>query len=202
MPLFKRKDKTTIAELEEYYANQNNNRNGKAWFMALLSLIITLAVLAGLFFGGRWLYRLVTDDGSVEVNTTGEQSGSLQGEVPSFGEIRTDSNDDAGSDSQSDDSTDSSATNNDSATNNGDSEGVVSDEAATTTRDVAGTNSDSDNTDTADETSSEENSDSDETIVSTTDIPNTGANELFFALPFVAAVVGYFVSRKNQLAKK
>jgi len=121
MPLFKRKDKTTIAELEEYYANQNKNRSSKAWFMALLSLFITVAVIAALFFGGRWLYDLVTGDDEVTITTTGE---TVTGSVPSFGDIRTDNG-----------STDAGET-------DVPSEGVVSDEAATTTRDVAGANSD------------------------------------------------------------
>lgn len=185
MPLFKRKDKTTIAELEEYYANQSKNRSSKAWLMALLSLFITIAVLAALFFGGRWLYRILTNDDSVVVTTTGEQ----QGGVPSFGEIRTEEDADSASDTNQDSVSDSdTATNNDATAG---SQGVVSDEAATTTRGVAGSNTDS-NTD-----SSTDN----ETIVSTTEIPDTGANEVIALLPLIALVSGYFYSRNRQLNK-
>lgn len=184
MPLFKRKDKTTIAELEEYYANQSKNRTSKAWLMALLSLLITFAVLAALFFGGRWLYQLVTDGDNVVVTTTGEQ----QGGVPPFGEIRTeeDADNSAGDTDQGSDS--DAATNNDASSEN---EGVVSEEAATTTRDDAGTNADS----TTDSSTQDEN------IVSTTEIPNTGANELIALLPLVALTAGYLFSRNRQLNK-
>ena len=185
MPLFKRKDKTTIAELEEYYANQNRNRNSKAWVMALLSLLITLLVLAALFFGGRWLYRTVTGDDNVTVTT--QTDNEEIGAVPSFGEIRTD--DDANNDSNDtrEDENDETNTNEDTVASNG---GVVSDEAAVTTRDVAG-----ENTDNNDRNSSEDGS----TIVAGTEVPNTGANELIALLPLVAGVAGYTISRKRQL---
>jgi hypothetical protein len=62
MKLFNRKqDKTTIPELQEYYDNQRANRMGMAWLMALASLLITVGVLSGLFFGGRWVYRKIAD---------------------------------------------------------------------------------------------------------------------------------------------
>jgi|GEM_PF-2079320 cytoskeletal protein RodZ len=180
MPLFKRKDKTTIAELEEYYANQNKNRSSKAWFMALLSLFITIAVIAALFFGGRWLYDLVTGDDEATITTTGE---TVTGSVPSFGEIRTD-----------DESTDAGESSDVAATDEADNtpEGVVSDEAATTTRDVAGAATGGDSTDSTATT---------DEIVSTTEIPNTGANELFALLPLLAGLSGYLYSRKRQLGK-
>ncbi len=62
MALFNRDKKATIAELEEYYENQRNNRSGRAWVMALFSLIITVGVIAGLFIGGRWTYRQLTKE--------------------------------------------------------------------------------------------------------------------------------------------
>jgi cytoskeletal protein RodZ len=80
--LFKRNNKTTIAELEEYYANQDRKKTktSMAWLMAVLSLVITLAVIAMIFFGGRWLYRTLTDDD----NTTTADTTTGQVELPTF----------------------------------------------------------------------------------------------------------------------
>lgn len=61
MKFFKHEEKTTIPELQEYYENQKSNRTGTAWLMAVASLVITISVLSGLFFGGRWVYRTITD---------------------------------------------------------------------------------------------------------------------------------------------
>jgi cytoskeletal protein RodZ len=81
--LFKRNNKTTIAELEEYYANQDRKktRTSMAWLMAILSLVITLAVIALIFFGGRWLYRTLTDDNNA---TTADTTSTGQVELPTF----------------------------------------------------------------------------------------------------------------------
>jgi len=68
MAIFKRRKNQTVAELEEYYATKKA-RSGMAWIMALLSLLITVLVVSGLFFGGRWVYRALTDD-SIEVTVS------------------------------------------------------------------------------------------------------------------------------------
>lgn len=85
MKLFNRKqDKTTIPELQEYYDNQRSNRSGMAWLMALASLLITIGVLSGLFFGGRWVYRKIADRNDdkateqVTTTTATTQSGTSQ----------------------------------------------------------------------------------------------------------------------------
>lgn len=119
-PLFKRNKKTTIAELEEYYANQNN-RPLRAWAMAIFSLILTIAVLAGLFFGGKWLYNQITGDDTTTPVTIGTQEEGTNGALPGFVE------DEPTPTGESDET----AVSNDEAVV---SEGVVSDEAATTTR--------------------------------------------------------------------
>ncbi len=69
MALFKRQKSQTIAELENYYS-QHDSSNGRAWAMALLSLLITISALTLLFLGGRWVYRTITkDDTTVTVAT-------------------------------------------------------------------------------------------------------------------------------------
>ncbi len=69
MAVFRKKTTTTnIPELQEYYANQKRESTGLAWLLAVGSLLITAAVIIGLFIGGRWVYRkLANDDKS---NTT------------------------------------------------------------------------------------------------------------------------------------
>jgi cytoskeletal protein RodZ len=87
MGLFNRNKQTTIAELEEYYASQNSSRRtAKAWFMALLSLLITIAVIVGLFMGGRWLYRTLTDSANdtTTTQTDSETSSGADVALPSF----------------------------------------------------------------------------------------------------------------------
>ena len=194
-PFRRNPNNQTITELENYYGSSYNSggaRSGKAWAMALMSLVITLAVIALLFFAGRWAYRTLTDDSS-DVTTT-------QGEVNSDDITSLGDGDDANNrgviggdvDPRSDDDTtvgvinpsdDSAASNNDE----NDSEGVVSDEAASTTRNVAGeTTTDS----TARNSSSDSSSDA---------LPSTGPSDILIAIPLAAIVIGYMLSRRSQL---
>jgi hypothetical protein len=174
--LFKRKDQTTIAELEEYYSNQKSRRTGRAWLMAILSLLITIAVIVALFFGVRWLYRTLTND-EVTVVTTA----SNEGREPAFGDIRTEEDAGEGTDSAQ--------------------QGVVSDEAAVTDR-----ASDTDNTgavagSTTDSNATSRNNSSTSNTSATNDIPNTGAGDVLLVLPVIFAVAGYALSRKRFLSQ-
>ena len=73
MALFSRKQpvQTQIPELQDYYATQKQQSTATAWLLAIGSLLITVAIFFGLFLGGRWLYRAVTnkDDSKVAVET-------------------------------------------------------------------------------------------------------------------------------------
>lgn len=62
MALFKRKQQSTtqIPELQDYYATQKKESTAMAWLLAIGSLVLTIVVFAGLFMGGRWLYRTMT----------------------------------------------------------------------------------------------------------------------------------------------
>lgn len=62
---FKRKqsDQSTVpAEVEEYYQAERRERVGVAWLLAFATLVTTLLLAVGLFFGGRALYRQFTKD--------------------------------------------------------------------------------------------------------------------------------------------
>lgn len=175
--LFNRKNnKTTIAELEEYYANQNQRktRTGAAWLMALLSLLITIAVIVALFFAGRWIYRTVTNNDADSPTTTSDQSGS-SAQVPNYdGDINAGSGSDSTTPTDTDSDTAATSTGTDSSNQ---SAGTVSDEAATTT---------------------DSNVDRIASTGPGTEIPNTGAGELLLIAPIVAGLAGYAFSLKRQ----
>lgn len=177
-----KKDKTTIAELEEYYANQNQNRtkSGKAWLMAILTILITIIVIVALFYAGRWAYRAITDDSSNNPETTSESTNNGNNiDLPTFdGDIvgqGNPANDDSAS-SVAEGSESESTTNTEGSVEN---DGVVTDEAAST---------------------SESNVDRVENTVSVggeEPIPNTGAGDFLITIPFVTAVAGYYISRRH-----
>jgi hypothetical protein len=167
--LFKRNKKTTIAELEEYYANQERKKSstGMAWFMAFISLLITLVVIALLFLGGRWVYRTLTDNNDTGTTTT-EVAGNDGVELPTF---------------DSDNGVVGQGNTNSGKPNLGETvtknPGTVSDEAASTSE----SNVDRVNDSIIDS--------------SVTEVPNTGAGELLVIMPVLVAVIGYFIARRQ-----
>jgi cytoskeletal protein RodZ len=179
----KKNDKTTIAELEEYYANQNQRRTRplRAWFMAFLSLFIAVAIIIGLVFAGQWLYTTLTSDDESMPATTGDTSGVNTVDLPTFdGDIVGQGNSNTGE--TTDSSTESSSSTDTNTTTSGDaqSSGVVSDQAAST--------SDS-NTDRLANTGSDE-------------LPNTGAGDLVVIIPIAAGLAGYVISRRRQIRQQ
>lgn len=75
MALFGDKNKQTIEELENYYSNKEQ-KTGMAWAMAFLSLVLTVVVFSGIFFGGRAIYRAVTKDDSKDTSSIADNSAS------------------------------------------------------------------------------------------------------------------------------
>lgn len=58
LPSRKRVDTNTVpAEIQEYYNAEQRERVGLAWIIAIVSLVVSLAVIFGIFFGGRYIYR-------------------------------------------------------------------------------------------------------------------------------------------------
>lgn len=58
--LFKKQDKSNLPpEVEKYYQSEHRERVGLAWLIAFMTLILTVAIVIGLFFGGRWTYRKI-----------------------------------------------------------------------------------------------------------------------------------------------
>lgn len=171
MALFQRRKSQTISELEDYYSNRNNS-TAKAWVMALLSLLVTVALLSILFFGGRWIYRTLTNDGVTVVTTTSTTENNPDTTI----EV-----------APATDMNHSDGTNHDTATKTPavEPEGVVSDRAATTTtpRTATGTNSRTTTPTTGDAT-----------------LPKTGTSETVLgALMFISLTAGVYAYRKKQL---
>src|SRR6266545_4403999 len=61
MAVFRRRNNQTNvpAEIQEYYQTERRERAGVAWLLALGTLLVTVVLAVGLFFGSRWVYRKV-----------------------------------------------------------------------------------------------------------------------------------------------
>jgi len=58
MRLFKRnKPDDVSSDVQEYYQTEKQGRVGVAWMLGLATLLTTLVITIGLFYGGRWAYR-------------------------------------------------------------------------------------------------------------------------------------------------
>ena len=64
-------------EVQDYYQSERRERAGVAWLLAFGTLLLTIALAIGLFFGGRWVYREWFDNNDEQsVATDSEQSDS------------------------------------------------------------------------------------------------------------------------------
>lgn len=76
MALFKRKNKkedVLPAEVREYYQSERREKTGVAWLLAIVTLLVTFALAAALFFGGRWLYGVLFDSDTGSETTQQEE---------------------------------------------------------------------------------------------------------------------------------
>lgn len=62
------------AEIQDYYQAERRERTGVAWLMATGTLIVTILLAVGLFFGGRWIYRKVKGNDSQQIATSNVES--------------------------------------------------------------------------------------------------------------------------------
>ncbi len=78
---FKKTEEDILPEdVEKYYRSQQRARVGTAWLLGFLTLVITLIVALGLFYGVRYAYRELTGkDDTTQVTPTGtSQNGTEQ----------------------------------------------------------------------------------------------------------------------------
>jgi len=64
MKLFNRKktivnDPSIPPEVQAYSQAEHRERMGVAWLVGVVSLVLFTFILAGLFFGGRWMYQTI-----------------------------------------------------------------------------------------------------------------------------------------------
>lgn len=68
------------AEIQEYYEAEKRERTWVAWLLALATLVVTILLALGLYYGGRWVYRQVFDNentsekGTVQIEEQREES--------------------------------------------------------------------------------------------------------------------------------
>ena len=55
-------DNALPEEVKEYYEGARHEHIGIAWLLAFVTLVVTIAVIGGLFSGGRWAYRKYIDN--------------------------------------------------------------------------------------------------------------------------------------------
>lgn len=83
MALFNRKPKTDAVdmppELQNYYQAENREKTWMAWVLGLVTLVVTILLALALFFGGRWVYRKVTNDEPAKVTTTQTENTDQKG---------------------------------------------------------------------------------------------------------------------------
>lgn len=83
MKLFNRKDKSASEEIQDYYAGQQRERKGITWLLGLATLVVTLLLAFGIFYGGRWAYRAIFDD-SNEITEVAEEEPTDEPAEPDF----------------------------------------------------------------------------------------------------------------------
>jgi uncharacterized protein HemX len=70
----KKTDQEVPQEIQEYYQAERRVRAGMAWLLAGVTLVVTLLLATGLFFGGRWAYRAIFNND--EEQTTQQEQGT------------------------------------------------------------------------------------------------------------------------------
>lgn len=95
MALFNRKkdDHDVLpAEVRDYYKSEQRTRTGKAWILAVVTLLVTFLIAAALFFGGRWVYRTIfsNDEEATTSQEASENSETASEQSPAQSEGRDD----------------------------------------------------------------------------------------------------------------
>jgi hypothetical protein len=68
MALFGKKTGNGVPkEIKDYYQAEKQGKAGVAWLLAVGTMVLTVALAAGLYFGGRLAYRAIFDNDSQEL---------------------------------------------------------------------------------------------------------------------------------------
>ncbi len=168
MPILRKKtDTTAIPELQEYYATKGGDSTAKAWLLAFGSLFLTVAVLVGVFLGGRWIYRTVTDTDEKPTVTTQTTPTSTEAKKDAAGDNK------------------SPATGTDVVVNN--------DTGTATTLISGGSSSTQPAQGVTPQQTPKQNSTA---VAATTSIPNTGSGSIIALFAFTTLIGAYVYRRK------
>lgn len=98
---FKKKEDTVLpSEVDDYYKSELKTRRGSSVLMAVLALVLTLVIAAGLFFGVRAIYRTFNKDDSAKPTspeTVNQQNQGTAEEVKPEDQTNPNSSSDANS---------------------------------------------------------------------------------------------------------
>ncbi len=72
-------------EVQDYYTAEKRERRGMAGLLAIGTLLATILLAVGLFFGGRWAYRSIRHQGKNTAGTTKTATSSATTSVASNG---------------------------------------------------------------------------------------------------------------------
>lgn len=68
-------------EIKQYYTEEARDRTDATWLTAVLVFFVTVAVVLGLFYGGRALYRTLFADETPAPETTQQEGDRPQGDI-------------------------------------------------------------------------------------------------------------------------
>lgn len=94
MALFRKSNKQDDVlpdEVKDYYRAEQRDRIGGAWLMAVGGFLLTVAIVLGLFFAGRWAYQAVfVDDDDETVDVIDEAEAPADGSIDDLPDAVTD----------------------------------------------------------------------------------------------------------------
>ncbi len=105
MNLFNRRKKQVVdpslpPEVQAYSQAERRERMGIAWLVGIVSLVVSLVLITGLFFGGRWVYRKVAHKDNKAVPAVTSDRDSSDDKNKDTDNSSNDSSTDSGSNNQ------------------------------------------------------------------------------------------------------
>jgi hypothetical protein len=95
MALFRRKKDQDILpdEVKDYYKAEQRDRVGMAWVVAVGGFLVTVAIVVGLFFAGRWVYQTYIVNDTDTTSEVEETDATDEDELPPATVLPEDEND-------------------------------------------------------------------------------------------------------------
>ncbi|MEO5627529.1 MAG: hypothetical protein ABIQ89_01415 [Candidatus Saccharimonadales bacterium] len=94
------KDKVSPKAVKEYYEAGGNRQGWVVWLLSIAAFLVTLLIVLGLFWAGRWTWHKLTDSSSKNEPATTQLKSGDQEQSPAKNETPSDdSGDNTGSNS-------------------------------------------------------------------------------------------------------